>query len=140
MEILERDKMGQVVLVDVRQPDEYSARHIPGARLFPLGELEARHGELEKDKKIVTYCRSGHRSMGAALLLCGLGFEEIYTMDGGMLDWDYEILTGLPEGKSDLFTDEREIGGVFMIAARAQGSSRGGSNEARQGRDYPRGI
>ena len=71
---LETDKMGQFVLVDVRQPEEYRARHIPGARLVPLGELEARHGELEKDKKIVTYCRSGHRSMGAAILLCGLGF------------------------------------------------------------------
>jgi rhodanese-related sulfurtransferase/rubrerythrin len=122
-EILERDKMGQFMLVDVRQPEEYRARHIPGARLFHLGELEARHGELEKDKKIVTYCRSGHRSMGAAILLCGLGFKDIYTMDGGMLDWDYEILTGLPEGKPDLFTDKGEVGDVFMIALKLEKGS-----------------
>jgi rhodanese-related sulfurtransferase/rubrerythrin len=122
-EILEKDKLGQLVLVDVRQPEEYRASHIPGARLFPLGELEARHGELEKEKKIVAYCRSGHRSMGAAILLCGLGFKNIYTMDGGMLDWDYEILTGLPEGKSDLFTDKGDVGDVLMIALKLEKGS-----------------
>jgi rhodanese-related sulfurtransferase/rubrerythrin len=119
-EILEKDEMGQFVLVDVRQPEEYRASHIPGARLFPLGELESRHGELEKDEKIVTYCRSGHRSMGAAILLCGLGFKDVYTMDGGMLDWDYEILMGLPEGKADLFTDKGEVGEVLMIALKLE--------------------
>ena len=47
-EILERDEMGQFVLVDVRQPEEYRAGHISGAKLVPLGELETRHSELEK--------------------------------------------------------------------------------------------
>ena len=69
-ENLEREGFGEFVLVDVRQPEEYEVGHIPGARLIPLGELEERHGELEKDKKIIVYCRSGHRSMGAAILLC----------------------------------------------------------------------
>jgi len=123
-EILERDKMGQFVLVDVRQPEEYRAGHIPGARLVPLGELEARHGELEKDNKIVIYCRSGHRSMGAAILLCGLGFKDVYTMDGGMLDWDYEVLTGLPEGKPELVTEKGEVGDVLMIALKLEKGSR----------------
>ena len=122
-EILERDKMGQFVLVDVRQPEEYRAGHIPGARLVPLGELEARHGELEKDNKIVIYCRSGHRSMGAAILLCGLGFKDVYTMDGGMLDWDYEVLTGLPEGKPELFVEKGEVGDVLMIALKLEKGS-----------------
>jgi rhodanese-related sulfurtransferase/rubrerythrin len=123
-EILERDKTGQFVLVDVRQPEEYRAGHIPGARLVPLGELEARHGELEKNKKIVIYCRSGHRSMGAIILLCGLGFKDIYTMDGGILDWNYEILTGLPEGKPELVTENGEVGDVLMIALKLEKGSR----------------
>ena len=123
-EILERDKIGQFVLVDVRQPEEYRAGHIPGARLVPLGELEARHGELEREKKIVTYCRSGHRSMGAAILLCGLGFKDTYTMDGGMLDWNYEILTGLPEGKPELVTEKKDVGDVLMIALKLEKGSR----------------
>ena len=122
-EILERDKIGDFVLVDVRQPEEYRAGHIPGAQLVPLGELEARHGELEKDKKIVTYCRSGHRSMGAAILLCGLGFKDVYTMDGGMLNWNYEALTGLPEGKPELITEKGEVGDVLMIALKLEKGS-----------------
>ena len=122
-EILERDKKGQFILVDVRQPEEYRAGHIPGARLVPLGELEARHGELEKDKKIVTYCRSGHRSMGAAILLCGLGFKNVYTMDGGMLNWDYEAITGLPEEKPELVAEKGEIGDVLMIALKLEKGS-----------------
>ena len=122
-EILEGDKIGEFVLVDVRQPEEYEAGHIPGARLVPLGELEARHGELEKDKKIVTYCRSGHRSMGAAILLCGLGFKDVYTMDGGMLNWNYEALTGLPEGKPELITEKGEVGDVLMIALKLEKGS-----------------
>jgi len=123
-EILERDKMGQFVVVDVRQPEEYGAGHIPGARLVPLGELEARHGELEKGKKIVTYCRSGHRSMGAAILLCGMGFKDVYTMEGGMLDWDHEILTGPPRERPELVTGKEKVGGVLMIALKLEKGSR----------------
>ena len=122
-EILEGDKIGEFVLVDVRQPEEYGAGHIPGARLVPLGELEARHGELEKNKKIVTYCRSGHRSMGAAILLCGLGFKDVYTMDGGMLNWNYEALTGFPERKPELVTEKGEVGDVLMIALKLEKGS-----------------
>ncbi len=123
-EDLERDETGQFILVDVRQPEEYRAGHIPGARLIPLGELEARHNELEKNKKIVTYCRSGHRSMGAAILLCGLGFKDVHTMDGGILDWNYEILTGLPEGKFELITQKAEVEDVLKIALKFEKGSR----------------
>ena len=122
--ILESDEIGQFVLLDVRQPEEYRAGHIPGARLVPLGELEARHSEFEKDKKIITYCRSGHRSMGAAILLCGLGFKDIYSMDGGLLNWDYETLTGLPEGKLELVTEKKDAEGVLMLALRLEQGSR----------------
>lgn len=115
--------MGQFVLVDVRQPEEYRSGHIPGARLVPLGELEARHGELAREKKIVTYCRSGHRSMGAAILLCGLGFKDVYTVDGGILDWNYEKLTGLPEGNLELITEKEEIGDVLIIALKLEKGS-----------------
>jgi len=65
----------------VRQPYEYEAGHIPGAKWIPLGEIEYRHAELERDKKIITYCRSGHRSMAANTLLCGLGFENVYNLN-----------------------------------------------------------
>jgi len=122
--ILERDRKGEFVLVDVRQPEEYETGHIPGARLIPLGELEVRNGELEKDKKIVTYCRSGHRSMGAAILLCGSGFKDVYTMDGGMLDWYYEILKGLSKERPELITGKEVVGNALIIALKLENGSK----------------
>ncbi len=44
-----------VVLLDVRQPKEYTKGHLPGAKLIPLGDLENRLDELEKDQPIVIY-------------------------------------------------------------------------------------
>ncbi len=121
--IIEMDKKGEYVLVDVRQPEEYEDGHIPGARLIPLGELEKRQNELERDRKIVTYCRSGHRSMGAATLLCGLGFKDVYTMEGGILNWNHETLTGLAEERPDLITGKEEVGGIFMAALKMENGS-----------------
>jgi rhodanese-related sulfurtransferase/predicted transcriptional regulator len=54
-----RDRLakGQVVLVDVRPPEEFAAGHIEGARSIPIGELEERLAELPADQEIVAYCR-----------------------------------------------------------------------------------
>ena len=49
-QIIEGDKKGDYILIDVRQPEEYNIEHIPGARLIPLGELESRAKALEKNK------------------------------------------------------------------------------------------
>jgi rhodanese-related sulfurtransferase/predicted transcriptional regulator len=56
-ELTERMRRGDVVLVDVRPPDEFAAGHIEGARSIPLGELERRLGELPADVEVVAYCR-----------------------------------------------------------------------------------
>jgi rhodanese-related sulfurtransferase len=81
------------LLLDVREPDEYTGElgHIAGARLIPLRELPERaEAELAsfKDKDIVVICRAGVRSVTAAAILTGLGFEKVCSMKGGMLDWD----------------------------------------------------
>jgi sulfur dioxygenase len=85
------------LLLDVRQPDEYSGElgHIPGSRLIPLRELAPRVEEIagHKTKEVVCVCRAGVRSTTAAALLSGLGFERIWNMKGGMLDWNE---AGLP--------------------------------------------
>lgn len=99
--ILNGNKKGEFLLLDVRQSEEYEASHIPGAMLMPLGELEARQGELDRNKKIIAYCRSGRRSMAAAIALCGLGFKGAQHLDGGILDWSYETITGLPERRPE---------------------------------------
>jgi len=121
--ILDKDKAGEYLLVDVRQPEEYKAGHIPGAVLIPLVELEARQEELDRNKKIITYCRSGRRSMAAAITLCGLGFKGIRHLDGGILDWSYETITGIPERRTQLITEAADVKDILMLAIKLEKGS-----------------
>ena len=121
--ILNADKEGNYILLDVRQPEEYQDSPIPGAKLIPLDELERRMGELDKDKKIITCCRSGRRSMGAAVLLCGLGFKDVYTMRGGSLDWHYETVTGPPEEGMGLLGEVVGPREALLLAFRLENGS-----------------
>ncbi len=73
-------------LLDVRQPEEYQAGHIEGARLIPLGELSPRLKELPPDAEILCVCRSGSRSARAAQLLSSRGYRAL-NLSGGMLAW-----------------------------------------------------
>ncbi len=80
------------LLIDVREPNEYRGElgHIAGSVLIPLRELAARAGELEphRGRRIVAVCRSGVRSTTAAAILYGLGFERVYNLRDGMVDWN----------------------------------------------------
>jgi len=121
--ILDKDKTGEFFLLDVRQPEEYEAGHIPGAALIPLGELEARQGELDRTKKIITYCRSGHRSMAAAIVLCGLGFKAVHHLDGGILNWSYETIHGMPEERPELIIEAVNVKDILMLAIKLEKGS-----------------
>jgi len=121
--ILDNDRKGEYLLVDVRQPEEYEAGHIPGALLIPLGELEAKQGELDRNKKIVTYCRTGHRGMAAAITLCGLGFKGVHHLKGGILDWSYETIAGAPERKPELITETAGVRDILMLAIKLEKGS-----------------
>jgi rhodanese-related sulfurtransferase len=80
------------LVLDVREPDEYRGElgHIPGSLLVPLRDLAARAHELEpyRGRPIVAVCRSGVRSTTAAAILYGLGFERVYNLRDGMVDWN----------------------------------------------------
>lgn len=121
--ILETDKAGEFLLLDVRQPEEYKEGHIPGALLIPLGELEARHGELAQDKKINVYCRSGHRSKAAVIALCRLGFKGIYHLDGGVINWPYGTIRGKPEARPELITESANVQDILILAIRLEKGS-----------------
>jgi rhodanese-related sulfurtransferase len=77
----------KIVLIDVREPDEYAAGHIDGARLMPLGTVETAYRDLPKDVKLVVYCRSGKRSAKAVSFLTAHGYTNAVSLDGGFLAW-----------------------------------------------------
>jgi rhodanese-related sulfurtransferase/DNA-binding transcriptional ArsR family regulator len=56
-ELLQRMRDGDVILIDVRPPNEYAAAHLPGALSMPLSELSRHLKELPKSKEVVAYCR-----------------------------------------------------------------------------------
>lgn len=81
-------------LVDVREPAEWAETGVPeGAALIPLGDLESRAAELAADSPIYVICRSGNRSRTASDILIGLGFTQVYNVDGGVTAW---VEAGLP--------------------------------------------
>ena len=75
-------------VVDVRSPGEYLGElgHIEGARLVPLGELAQAFDLLEAGKPVLTVCRSGSRSLAAAMSLTERGFDAT-NLSGGMIAW-----------------------------------------------------
>ena len=77
-----------VYLLDVREPDEYAAGHIPGITLIPMGEVASRLTELPRDKEIIVTCRTGNRSSQVADLLREQGFTNVHNMTGGIVAWE----------------------------------------------------
>lgn len=84
---LDSRKPDEYTLLDVRQDWEYEEFHIPGAQLIPLTELQDRQDEVPRDKPVLVYCASGGRSMAAAALLNGQGYDEIFNLVGGAMAW-----------------------------------------------------
>ena len=82
------DARTPMVLVDVRQPEEFAYDgHVAGARLLPLPVLATRLNELPKDQPIVCICRSGNRSQVACEMLQRYGFTNVTNVVGGMIAW-----------------------------------------------------
>lgn len=83
----------EVVILDVREQNEYDSGHIPGAVLLPVGSIDEDSAATvipEKDTKVLVYCRSGNRSQTASSTLAELGYTNIYEF-GGINTWPYEM-------------------------------------------------
>jgi rhodanese-related sulfurtransferase/glyoxylase-like metal-dependent hydrolase (beta-lactamase superfamily II) len=76
------------VVVDVRNPAEWSASRIDSAQNIPLSRLRDRLDELDPDRPVVTYCGSGYRSAIAASLLQRAGIKQVMNLVGGMTAWE----------------------------------------------------
>lgn len=79
-----------LVIVDVRESAEYAFDHIPNAISIPLGELESRLNELDKDNAIYVVCRTGNRSDFASQKLAENGFTNVMNVVPGMSQWTGE--------------------------------------------------
>lgn len=89
---------GGARVIDVREPDEYAAGHVPGARLVPLGEVPSRVAEcVEGGGTTYLICRSGGRSATACQHLAGLG-HDVVNVAGGTMAW---IMSGRPVVEGD---------------------------------------
>lgn len=93
-----RDMMAQdpatdtaLVLIDVREPHEFDARHLEGARNIPLGQLERRVVELAGQSPAVFVCRSGRRSLAACAIALRAGAPSAAHLEGGLLSWAAEV-------------------------------------------------
>ena len=83
----------EVIVLDVREQDEFDAGHILGAVLLPVGTITQNAAAAvipELDSVVLVYCRSGNRSQTASKALAKLGYSNVYEF-GGINTWPYEV-------------------------------------------------
>ncbi|MGL5085900.1 MAG: rhodanese-like domain-containing protein [Clostridium sp.] len=82
-----------IIILDVRTLEEYNSGHIENSILIPVDELEALDSSklVDKNQKILVYCRSGNRSKSASKILVDLGYTNIFDF-GGINRWSGEIV------------------------------------------------
>jgi thioredoxin len=92
------------LILDVRTPREFYAGHIPSALLMPLDQLEERVAEIRLYQKdpVLTYCRTGGRSLAATQILIRNGFTKVYNLKGGLIEWSRN---GCPLESSQMASD-----------------------------------
>jgi rhodanese-related sulfurtransferase len=86
--------MQEVIILDVREQDEFDAGHIPGAVLLPVGTIAKDTAAAvipELDSVVLVYCRSGNRSKTASEAIAALGYTKVYEF-GGINTWPYEVV------------------------------------------------
>ena len=90
------DSGNPLVILDVREPWEYQTAKIEGSTLIPLGQLEKRIDELDKEADIVCLCHMGVRSYRAMKFLQSCGFKNVKNLAGGIDAWSVKIDPKVP--------------------------------------------
>ncbi len=89
-----------VVVIDVREPGEYTAGHVPSARPIPLGDVPDRGDEIPTGETVYFICARGGRSLRAAEYMAGRGVDAV-NVTGGTLAWiegGRDVVTGESPG------------------------------------------
>jgi len=76
-----------LLLVDVRSPEEFQGGSLPGATLIPFWDFAKGQYDLPKDKPILLVCAVGGRSLACGQLLASKGYREVYNLKGGLDAW-----------------------------------------------------
>lgn len=90
-EYVEMEPKEDVLVIDVRTPDEVAQGHIAGADYFINiydKSFKEKVNALDKDKTYIVYCRSGARSANAIKQMNDMGFKHLYNLTGGIMAWD----------------------------------------------------
>lgn len=87
MTIINEDS--NTVIIDVRSSEEFNEGHIKNAINIPLDEIKDIN--YNKETNIIVYCATGIRSSEAAKELKDMGYSKIYNLDGGLLNWGFEL-------------------------------------------------
>jgi rhodanese-related sulfurtransferase len=90
---LRNQERGRIAILDVREPAEVESGMIENSLCIPLGKLESRLADLDREKLLVVYCRGGYRSSIATSILRRAGFRDIANLIGGFDAWK---TAGLP--------------------------------------------
>ena len=85
-----------LVLLDVREPEEFAIGHIEGSLHIPMGDLAVRHTELDPERATVCICHHGIRSASVVAALEAFDFRELYNLTGGLERWSLEVDPSLP--------------------------------------------
>ncbi|SFL73983.1 Rhodanese-related sulfurtransferase [Paenibacillus sp. 1_12] len=104
------DTSSPIIIIDVREPEEYEAGHIDGLPLIPMGEIADLMDRLDPSKEYVFVCRSGRRSYEVAKFFGNNGFERVHNHLGGMLNWEqqgHDIAFGPAEDIIENFKPEQ---------------------------------
>jgi len=86
------------LLLDIRNPREWSAKHIEGSLNIPLNHLQERIAEIPRDRRIAVHCAGGYRSSIAAGILHQYGITHLIEMAGGLAAWDATRLPVISQG------------------------------------------
>lgn len=78
------------IVIDVRTADEYATGHIEGSINIPVDNISSIN--YDKDALIIVYCASGMRSSNAAKTLANLGYTNIHNLDGGLINWGFDLV------------------------------------------------
>jgi len=113
---IEENPLGSITVLDVRQPAEYEAGHIPGAQLVPLPEIKDRMNEIDRAKPVVVYCAIGGRSRVAAQMMAGENFREVYNLSGGFKAWQDNKAIGPEESGLQIFDGSERVEDVLIVS------------------------